>query len=315
VQRLGVELTGRPQLDDPPGIHHRDPVGDLDEQRQVMGDEDDGEAELRLEALHLAQDLPLHHHVDRRGRLVHHDQLRVARQRERDGRPLAHPAGHLVREGAQPVGRDAHHPQQLGSALLRLGVTQVAMRLEDVHELRAQPQHRVEGVHGGLEDDRDLLPADLGKLLPAGAQDIHGGAVGGVEHGRTAGGHSRGALQPGQGVDQGRLAAAALTGHAERLAAVQGEAHVDDGLDGQRVRLVSHIETVDVEEHAHDRTPLTGVSRPVDTDRVADLRRGLDTSSMPKLISPAAVPSAAMHAAGGTNVYHSPVNKAFGPAS
>ena len=53
------------------------------------------------------QDLPLHHHVERGGRLVHDDDLRLECQRHPDHHALAHAAGELVRVGVQPVGRDA----------------------------------------------------------------------------------------------------------------------------------------------------------------------------------------------------------------
>ena len=40
---------GRRLLDDGAGVHDGDPVGDLDQQRQVVGDENDAEAELLAE--------------------------------------------------------------------------------------------------------------------------------------------------------------------------------------------------------------------------------------------------------------------------
>ena len=61
----------------------------------------------------LGQDLPLHHHVERRGRLVHDDDLRLEGERHRDHHALAHAAGELVRVGVQPVGRDADQLEQL----------------------------------------------------------------------------------------------------------------------------------------------------------------------------------------------------------
>ena len=66
-------------LDHPARVHHRDGVGDLDQQRQVMGDEQDGEAEPVAQLGQLLQDLPLGHHVQGRGRLVHDHDLRLQR--------------------------------------------------------------------------------------------------------------------------------------------------------------------------------------------------------------------------------------------
>ncbi len=73
-----------------------------------------------LERLQQLQDLRLHHHVQRRRRLVGDHQLRIARERHRDHHALLLPAGELVREVARPPRRDPHHLEQLGDALLGL---------------------------------------------------------------------------------------------------------------------------------------------------------------------------------------------------
>ena len=59
----------------------------------------------RAERVEQLEDLRLHHHVERRRRLVGDQHLRVARQRHRDRRALAHAAGELVR-----VARGAARP-------------------------------------------------------------------------------------------------------------------------------------------------------------------------------------------------------------
>ena len=51
----------------------------------------------RAQPLQQRNDLRLDRHVERRGRLVGDDQLRLGRQRERDDDALAHAAGELVR--------------------------------------------------------------------------------------------------------------------------------------------------------------------------------------------------------------------------
>ena len=48
------------------GVHDHDPVGDLEQQREVVGDEQDREAEALLELEDLAQDLALDDDVERR---------------------------------------------------------------------------------------------------------------------------------------------------------------------------------------------------------------------------------------------------------
>jgi len=72
-----VDLGGRADLEQLAGVHHRDPVRQLEQQGQVVGDEDDGEAELLLELHDLGQDVALHHHVECRGRLIHNHDLGI----------------------------------------------------------------------------------------------------------------------------------------------------------------------------------------------------------------------------------------------
>ena len=164
-----LDLRPRADLQQVPGVHHRDPVGQLEQQRQVVGDEQDREPELVLQLDDLAEDVALHHDVERGRRLVHDDDLGVDRQRHRDHHPLAHAAGQLVRVAAQPRARDADQVEQRADLLER--VLAAAIRRcawIDVEDLVADVEHRVERVHRALEDDRDLAPAQ--PLQVGGAQ-------------------------------------------------------------------------------------------------------------------------------------------------
>ena len=60
-----------------PGVHHRDLVGDLRHDAEVVGDHHDRGVELGLQALDQVQDLRLDGHVECRRRLVGDQQLRV----------------------------------------------------------------------------------------------------------------------------------------------------------------------------------------------------------------------------------------------
>ena len=61
------------------------------------------------------EDLRLHHHVERRRRLVGEQHLRRAGERHRDRRPLPHAARELVRVPVGPVARDADELEQLAA--------------------------------------------------------------------------------------------------------------------------------------------------------------------------------------------------------
>ncbi len=76
-----------------------------------------GEVELRLEGVDLLQYLPLHHHIQRRGGLIHDQKLGVEGHGDGDHQPLAHAAGELVRVVLEPARVDVDYLQQLLGAL------------------------------------------------------------------------------------------------------------------------------------------------------------------------------------------------------
>ncbi len=84
-------------LDDAAEIHHADPGRHVPDHREVVADEEVGEAELVLQVAHQIEDLRLHRDVERRGRLVADDELGFRGQRARDRDPLPLAAGELVR--------------------------------------------------------------------------------------------------------------------------------------------------------------------------------------------------------------------------
>ncbi|APZ55380.1 hypothetical protein Ga0080574_TMP5098 (plasmid) [Salipiger abyssi] len=111
-QRLGVgfvrggkDLLGAAALDQIAAIHHRRAVRDLGHHAHVMGDEHHRHALFVLKLLDQFDDLRLNRHVERRGRLVGNQELRLAGQRHGDGHALPHAAGKLVRVILQPLRR------------------------------------------------------------------------------------------------------------------------------------------------------------------------------------------------------------------
>ena len=95
----GSRLSSRElgHLDDPAEVHHRDPVADVADDRQVVGDEQVGQPELALEPLEQVDDLGLDRHVEGADRLVGDDEVRVQGERPGDADPLALAARELVR--------------------------------------------------------------------------------------------------------------------------------------------------------------------------------------------------------------------------
>ncbi len=167
MQRPLEQHVRRSGLDDLARVHDRDPVAELDEQRQVVRDEEDGEAEVALEVLHPLEDLALDDDVERRRRLVHDHQLRPERKRHRDDRALAHAARELVRVRADMTAIHADELHQLGRARQGVVFRDLPVRLHHVDELVADAHQGVERVHRALEDHRDVAPAELPHLLLA----------------------------------------------------------------------------------------------------------------------------------------------------
>ena len=98
-------VVHRPGLDDLAVLHHADPVGDLAHDAEIVGDEQHRHAEAGLQVLQQRQDLRLHGDVERGGRLVGDQQVRLVGERHRDHDALALPAGELVRIACEPAVR------------------------------------------------------------------------------------------------------------------------------------------------------------------------------------------------------------------
>ena len=108
------------QLDHSPEVHDRDPVADVADDAQVVGDEQVGQPELALEPLEQVDDLGLDRHVERADRLVGDDQVRVEGERAGHADALALAAGELVRIARREVRVEADRREQLADALAAL---------------------------------------------------------------------------------------------------------------------------------------------------------------------------------------------------
>src|SRR5215472_5646902 len=104
-------------LDYAASIHNGNRVRHLYQERKIVGDEDHREVKLLAQEHDFAQNLPLDHHVQRRRRLVHDDDLRRERERNGNGGALAHAAAQLVRITAESLWGDAHQTEKLDCSL------------------------------------------------------------------------------------------------------------------------------------------------------------------------------------------------------
>ena len=156
------ELVARADLDDLAGVHHGDAVGEVGDDREVVGDVERRDAVALREVADRVEDVRLGGHVERRGRLVEDDHLRAVGERHGDRHALLLAAGELVRVAAQEgrVGRQQDLGHHLGEPRLAVGGRRPeVVRLEDLHELRADAQGRVERGRGVLRHVADEAAA------------------------------------------------------------------------------------------------------------------------------------------------------------
>ena len=119
--RLREQILHRRLFDDLAGIHHHDALRGLGHHAHVVGDQHHRHAEARLHVEQQVEDLRLDGDVQRGGRLVGDQQLRLAGERHGDHHALAHAAGELVRvvaHAAVGIG-DLHQPQHVHRGIRR----------------------------------------------------------------------------------------------------------------------------------------------------------------------------------------------------
>ena len=189
---------------------------------EVVGDEHVGHSELLLQILQKVHDLGLHRHVQRRDRLVAHDQPGPRGQRPRNADALALAARELMGVALGVVGVQAHGLEQLGHQLLGRGARGDAVQQDRLHQRLAHRHARVERAERVLEHHLHV---------PARALQAGGGQrddVLAIEHHRAA----VRLQQAQQGPAGGGLAAAALAHDGQRFARADREGHVGHRLHG-----------------------------------------------------------------------------------
>ena len=244
VDRVPEDLRRGRGLDDLARVHDRDPVAELDHQREVVRDEQDREADLRLELLDLRQDLALHDDVERGRRLVHDHQLGAKRERHRDDDALPHPARELVRVGAEPVRVDADEVEQFGrpiGAPARLVTRSCAVIASAIWSPIV-----ITGLSAFIALWKTIETRFQRNASIAGA--VHLQDVVAPEEDLAAGDDRRRPQDPHDRLRDRRLAAARLAGEAEDLAVGDGERDAVDRDGVAATGDVLHVQVADVED-------------------------------------------------------------------
>jgi len=118
---VGADRLGRALAHDPSALHDRDPVREAAHRLQVVADEQITQAQPLLQLDQQLEDLGAQRRIQSRGRLVQHEQPRLARQRPRDVHALALTARQLMRIPLSQFRIQAGEPEQLPHPRRSLG--------------------------------------------------------------------------------------------------------------------------------------------------------------------------------------------------
>ena len=159
-----LQFAGSQALQHLAGIHHQHAVAEGAHQVEIVADEDEAHVPRLHQVVENRQHLQPHRDIERGGRLVGDQQLRLGHQHHGDHRALAHAAGKFVRPGAVHALRiaDAHRRQHAERVLARLGALLDATR--GLQQLVADSHDGIERVFRVLHHHGDALTADLAPL-------------------------------------------------------------------------------------------------------------------------------------------------------
>jgi hypothetical protein len=155
VARRGAHARLVADLDDPPEVHHGDPVAEVPDDRQVVRDEDVAEAEAVPQRAQQPEHLRLDGHVKRGHRFVADEDFRPDRQRPGQGDALPFTAGELVRVAAGGIGPQADELEQFGHPPRPAG------RRAEVPVNLQRLAHRFAGGHPRVERGVRVLQHEL----------------------------------------------------------------------------------------------------------------------------------------------------------
>ena len=195
----------------------------------------------------MIEDRLLDGHVEGAGRLVGDEQLRVARQRDRDQGPLLHPARKLVRElveDAPDVGQ-AGRAELLQRELAGHGPAELPVVQQDrLDQLAPHPLHRVQRVTRVLWHEAHEGPPNLGELPVAPFGDVRFAVADPPLEDLGVLGED-----PERRPDHRRLAGPGLAHHGHQLARPDLDAHSPhSGLAELALQPVGDVQVVDREQ-------------------------------------------------------------------
>src|SRR5205823_2341957 len=161
-------------LDDAAEIHHADPVRHVPHYREIVADEEVGEAELVLQVAHQIENLRLHRDVERRGRLVADDEFGFRGKGARNRDPLPLTAGEFVRILDAVIGVQADQAQQLADPVLDVAFALYEVeRADRLGHDGIDPEARIEARIRVLKDHLDAAAQPLARVRLSGIRHRH----------------------------------------------------------------------------------------------------------------------------------------------
>ena len=226
--------------------HHGNPVGEIFDNAQIVGNEQDAQTHVLLEVLQELEDRRLDRDIDGRGRFVGDQQIGLVGQRHRDHHPLALAARELVREGAEPPLRflDADLFQQFQHLLAGGVFHHSLMDAQDFANLLFDRVQRVERRQRLLENHRNPVAADFAQDRFRGAHQFFAAEPDAA--GRMARLRIGQELQDRQRRD--RFTGPALPDQRKGLALVDVKGHAFDGMERTVLRAEVDFQVVNVEQ-------------------------------------------------------------------
>ena len=156
VQRMGKQLIGTGHLHHLAEVHNADAVGEVLNDGQVVGDEEDGQAEFLPQLVQQVDNLGLNGHVQRGHGLVGNDQLRVHDDAAGYADPLPLAAGELVGIPGSVLRHQAHQLQHLIDLLGDDFVVPLALNDQALGDDLLDGHTGVQRGDGVLENHLDL---------------------------------------------------------------------------------------------------------------------------------------------------------------
>ena len=247
---LGQHLPDWALLDGLAGMHDHHPVRQPADDAQVVGDEQEGAAQVVPGPAQLGEHLHLSDGVDRRCGFVGDHQPGAAGGGDRDHRPLALATRELVGVATQQLGVEADALEQSGALEQRNSspLPPSSPPAGGLPEMVVDSVDRIEGAGRVLEDQADLPAPQLAQAWRRSAHQLL------VVEADAAGRHpARRRDQPGDGQRGHRLAAAAGAHHPDDLP--RPDLDVDGGAGGRAAGELHRQALHD--EQAHRRSATT----------------------------------------------------------